>query len=148
MDLPVRSEIKNMARDRLDISESPMEYELNHHLLRIGMRGKKQHPVGKFFIDIAFPKAKVAVEYDGAHHDTTRGYDAARDRYLEEVGWKVIHVNRFDVLSAVAAQIRREVIVRDKKMLLKYVANKIVSFDKLDAKLPYKDDVESDELPF
>lgn len=94
MDLPKRSEVKN--RYRAEVSESPMEWELNFQLLKRGVRGEKQYPIGPFFADIAFPKAMVAVEYDGEIHDNKKEQDLGRDSYFEKNGWRVVRVNRFN----------------------------------------------------
>jgi len=56
-----------------------------------------QHPVGPFRVDIAvvLGPRKLAVEVDGrAHHtgDAAQRRDAARTRYLELDGWKVVRV--------------------------------------------------------
>ena len=48
-----------------------------------------QYPVGRFFVDFANPKAKVAIECDGAAYHTDKAKDAARDAALAELGWVV-----------------------------------------------------------
>lgn len=48
-----------------------------------------QYPVGRVFVDFANPKAKVAIECDGAAFHKDKAKDAARDARLEELGWTV-----------------------------------------------------------
>lgn len=48
-----------------------------------------QYPIGRYFVDFANPKAKVAIECDGAAYHTDWKKDAARDAELEAVGWTV-----------------------------------------------------------
>lgn len=48
-----------------------------------------QYPVGRFFVDFANPKAKVAIECDGAAYHTDKAKDAARDARLAHLGWSV-----------------------------------------------------------
>lgn len=48
-----------------------------------------QYPVGRFFVDFANPKAKVAIECDGAAFHLDKAKDAARDAKLAEMGWRV-----------------------------------------------------------
>jgi very-short-patch-repair endonuclease len=51
-------------------------------------------------IDLAYPKQKVAIEYDGEQHfsDTVqRRRDARKRRILEKLGWKVIVVTKYDM---------------------------------------------------
>lgn len=51
-----------------------------------------QYPVGKFFVDFANPKAKVAIECDGAAFHQDLDKDAERDRQLAELGWTVYRI--------------------------------------------------------
>lgn len=48
-----------------------------------------QYPVGRVFVDFANPKARVAIECDGAAYHTDKAKDAARDAVLAEMGWTV-----------------------------------------------------------
>lgn len=53
-----------------------------------------------FRLDLAWPKHRVAVEYDGEWHEHTeaqRAADRLRRRWLREHGWKVIVVRRGDL---------------------------------------------------
>jgi hypothetical protein len=79
------------------LAESPMETRLRMLLIESGLpRPISQLNVfdsrGSFVarLDLAYERAKVAVEYDGAHHwDQRRGDDRRRDR-LRELGWVVL----------------------------------------------------------
>lgn len=80
-----------------------------------GHRFRRQFSVGPHVLDFYCPRARLAVEVDGAVHDAPgqRAYDAARDEYLAAAGIRVVHVpNRAvfdgpeavrDVLSAALA---------------------------------------------
>lgn len=48
-----------------------------------------QYPVGRFFVDFANPKAKVAIECDGAAYHLDKAKDEARDELLGRMGWVV-----------------------------------------------------------
>lgn len=48
-----------------------------------------QYPVGRFFVDFANPRAKVAIECDGAAYHLDKAKDAARDAVLARMGWTV-----------------------------------------------------------
>ena len=53
--------------------------------------------VQKFRIDLAYPHAKVAIEYNGEEHHTSdedKAADAERRRWLEKDGWVVIVVDK------------------------------------------------------
>ena len=56
-------------------------------------------------LDLAWPHAKLAVEYDGPDHRTITGQnrDAFRDAGLDELGWDVQHVTSAMVLDPAAA---------------------------------------------
>lgn len=64
-------------------------------------------------VDLAYPRARVAVEYHGAQHHETYAADVERVERLRTAGWEVIQVTsalfaRPDVLVArVAAALRR-----------------------------------------
>jgi DNA-binding response OmpR family regulator/very-short-patch-repair endonuclease/transcription elongation factor Elf1 len=51
-----------------------------------------QYSVGHYRLDFAIPTSKVAIELDGHEFHSSkrqRTYDAKRDRYLQEQGWRV-----------------------------------------------------------
>lgn len=52
-----------------------------------------QYPVLDFFVDFANPKAKVAIECDGAAYHTDKEKDAARDMRLRAIGWMVYRIS-------------------------------------------------------
>jgi very-short-patch-repair endonuclease len=56
-------------------------------------------------LDLAWPDALVAVEYDGPEHRTITGQnrDAFRDEGLDALGWEVVHVTSAMVLDPRAA---------------------------------------------
>jgi hypothetical protein len=54
-------------------------------------------PDGEFVarVDLAWPELRLAIEYDGAHHDERRQFraDRARDTRLQLAGWRPIHLD-------------------------------------------------------
>lgn len=52
-----------------------------------------QYPVLDFFVDFANPKAKVAIECDGAAYHFDKAKDAARDKRLTDIGWTVYRIS-------------------------------------------------------
>jgi len=66
-----------------------------------------------FWIDLAHEETKTAIEYDGAVHVSDRRqmeHDAARRRYLEDHGWRLITVTSADMVSnplGIVASVRR-----------------------------------------
>ena len=60
-------------------------------------------------VDLGFPEARLAIEYDGAYHfeDNQIVRDDARIRRLERAGWRVIRLSSVDLrdLDAVVRRI-------------------------------------------
>lgn len=48
------------------------------------------YKVGKRYIDVAFPKEKIAVEYNGALYHKDKAKDMKRAKELTRKGWKVL----------------------------------------------------------
>ena len=73
-----------------------------------GFKFRRQHPFGDYIIDFVCLKAKLAVEVDGGQH--AGDVDAARTRFLERAGFRVLRFWNNDVLrdtEAVAGAIYR-----------------------------------------
>lgn len=51
-----------------------------------------QYPVLNVFVDFANPKAKVAIECDGAAYHTDTAKDQERDQRLSAAGWSVYRI--------------------------------------------------------
>jgi len=66
-----------------------------------------------YILDMAYEKAKLAIEYDGAYHVGNRQQmyqDAARRRALEDQGWRVITITSADMLTdpdGIVASVRK-----------------------------------------
>lgn len=76
---------------------SPLERKVVDLLLKYdGLDFESNYKVGPYFVDIAFPKHKVALEIDGhAFHSSEAqiAKDGLREEYLREVeGWKIERV--------------------------------------------------------
>ncbi len=75
-----------------------------------GIKFRRQHPVGCYVADFFCSKARLIVEVDGAIHgfETRPVRDSARDRYLNDNGYRVMRIGAADILrdaGAVAASI-------------------------------------------
>ena len=84
--------INSTARARrLRREQTPEEKEL-WRLLRAGrfagFKFRRQHPVGRYFLDFYCPAARLSIELDGSQHGSRehREYDQARSRFLQENG--------------------------------------------------------------
>ena len=73
-------------------TESPIEESLYQAFLKFGLEPQCQYPVYPFFIDLAFPEIKLAIEADGKDWHWTqdqRDRDDYRQSQLETQGWRV-----------------------------------------------------------
>jgi very-short-patch-repair endonuclease len=85
-------------------AESPMETRLRLLLIRHGLpvpvsQFEVRRPDGRFIgrLDLAYPKRRVAVEYDGALHWKQRRADDRRRDELRAIGWIVLVFSADDV---------------------------------------------------
>jgi very-short-patch-repair endonuclease len=98
------------------LSDSPMETRIRLVIVFDGLPVPVlQHPVGPYFLDMAYPAIRLAVEYDGqAHRSQQRALrDLTRQAYLSSRGWKILRFTAVQVLRRpweVAAEVRSELI--------------------------------------
>ena len=96
------------------LSQSPMESRMRLVIVFDGLPVPVlQHPVGPFFLDLAYPALRLAIEYDGdAHRTQGRAMrDLDRQAYLSHHNWKVLRFTAAQVLYRpweVAARVRYE----------------------------------------
>ena len=57
---------------------------------RLGVKFRRQHPIGPYIVDFPCCRAKLVVEIDGDMHE--KAYDIRRDRWLESLGWRVMRL--------------------------------------------------------
>ena len=80
----------------------------------MGIKFRRQHPIGRFVVDFYSPEAHLVIELDGPVHEVGREEDAARQRYLEQRHCKgirfendrVLH-NTDDVVAQIVMELRR-----------------------------------------
>jgi very-short-patch-repair endonuclease len=97
-------------------AQSPKESWLRTLLIQAGLpRPQTQIPIhdewGKAiaYLDMGWAELKVAVEYDGDHHRTSRSqysYDVRRSEMLARRGWIVIRVTAEDSPEDVLRRVR------------------------------------------
>jgi very-short-patch-repair endonuclease len=85
----------------LFLTDSPLERML-YYALRDHYNHKivPQYPLGPYWIDLAIPSRKLALECDGkAYHSKAkmREHDRKRDAYMKRVGWKVMRFTYHDL---------------------------------------------------
>jgi hypothetical protein len=81
------------------------------------------HPTRKWRFDLALPKYKIAVEYEGvfsqkSRHTTVSGYTQDCDKYNEgtELGWQIIRVTAGNT-AGLYQRIMRMIHAQDKQQL-------------------------------
>lgn len=79
----------------------------------LGVKFRRQHPIGPFILDFYCPEQRLAVEVDGAVHDADEQaeHDRRRTRWLAGQGIRVIRCTNEEVrdsLDGVLAWIRSE----------------------------------------
>jgi very-short-patch-repair endonuclease len=97
------------------LSGSPMETRIRLAVVRGGLPVPLlQHPVGPYFLDLAYPAIRLAIEYDGRDHlDPARALrDLDRQAYLTGAGWRVLRFRAAEVYRpvVVANRVRRELV--------------------------------------
>ena len=67
----------------------------------LGVKFRRQHPIGPYVADFYSWEAGLVVEVDGEPHFTPAGqeYDEARDAYLSSLGLTVLRFTNHDVMS-------------------------------------------------
>ena len=80
--------------------------------MQLGVKFRKQHPVGNFITDFACLNPKLVVELDGSQHAGQLGYDARREAYLRAQGFVVLRfptnaplLNLAGVLTVIADEL-------------------------------------------
>ncbi len=70
---------------------------------QLGMKFRRQHPIGTLIVDLYCHQAKLIVEIDGEVHDAPDqiARDAARTEWLEERGYRMLRFRNEDVLRDV-----------------------------------------------
>lgn len=101
---------KSLRRNMTD-AEAKLWYFLRAGRLN-GHKFKRQAPIGTYVVDFVAPSLKLIVELDGSQHADQQEYDAARTKYLNECGYRVLRFNDNDALlqtDAVREWILREI---------------------------------------
>ncbi len=76
----------------------------------LGVRFRRQHPIGRYIVDFVCLECRLIVESDGSQHGGS--YDRRRDSFLRSAGYTVMRVWSWDVirdLDGVVTEIAEEV---------------------------------------
>ncbi len=56
----------------------------------MGLKFRRQMPIGRFIVDFACVELKLIIELDGSQHADHKEYDEIRTVFLESKGYRVI----------------------------------------------------------
>lgn len=108
------AQLPEVVRLANPLAESPMETRIRLAIVLDGLPAPVlQHPVGPYWLDMAYPDLHLGVEYDGRDHlDQERALrDLDRQAYLTAAGWRILRFRAAEVLHrarTIAARVRRE----------------------------------------
>ncbi|MGI8824362.1 MAG: endonuclease domain-containing protein [Chloroflexota bacterium] len=81
---------------------------------RLGVKFRRQHPIGPLVVDFCCPELALIIEVDGPVHEQQEARDAARQTLLEDRGYRVLRLTAAAVERDLAAAVERiTVTVRD-----------------------------------
>ncbi|GAB2588064.1 DUF559 domain-containing protein [Ramlibacter solisilvae] len=79
---------------------------------QLGVKFRRQHPLGHYIADFACLSPKMIVELDGSQHADALAYDARRDAFFREQGFAILRfatdaplTNIEGVLTAIVEQL-------------------------------------------
>lgn len=95
-------EVREKANKMLNNSKKHKSSKQQEYILKV-CGGKLNYPVGRYSLDIAFPKDKIYIEFDGSGHDLpVRMGNMTKERFLEkektrsnvlyQKGWKELRI--------------------------------------------------------
>ena len=101
-----RDRARRLRKENTDAEQVLWSHLRNHAM---GVKFRRQHPIGNFVVDFISLEAKLVVEIDGGQHDedANRLADAERTRYLAERGYTVVRFWNNDVLRDIDAVLTR-----------------------------------------
>ena len=69
----------------------------------LGLKFRRQHPIGPYVVDFCCLSARLVVEIDGIAHDMGNrpARDEERDRFIKENGFRMIRISAMRVLADV-----------------------------------------------
>lgn len=76
-----------------------------------GYRFRRQVPIGSYIADFVSLEAKLVIELDGGQHQEKRAYDERRDRFIKNLGYRILRfwdTQIFKEIDAVLETIMRE----------------------------------------
>lgn len=91
---------KNFSRQlRSEMTDAEQNLWQRLRMRQLGVKFRRQHPVGKYILDFACVNVKLAIELDGGQHGEMQIQDNFRTVWLEAQGWEVVRFWNNEVLQ-------------------------------------------------
>ena len=74
---------------------------------KTGFAFRRQLVIANFIVDFAATKVRLVVELDGDYHQGRQRRDAARDRALAALGWRMLRIAENDVFADLEGVVAR-----------------------------------------
>ncbi len=87
-------------------AEKRLWYHLRAHRF-MGLKFKRQKPLGPYIVDFVCMKHAVIIEVDGGQHNERQDYDERRTRWFVRKGFTVLRFWNHDVLNRTMAVLER-----------------------------------------
>ena len=96
---------KNATENRLKMTQAEtILWEVVKNR-KLGIKFRRQHPIGKFIADFYCHKVKLVIELDGEYHDDIdqKNYDLERTKEFERLGLNIIRFTNDMVINKLEA---------------------------------------------
>ena len=94
---PLLANAKSMRSHQTE-AESKLWYHLRAHRF-MGLKFKRQKPVGRYIADFVCWEHRLIVELDGGQHAEEAAYDRQRDAWLRSQGYTVLRFWNHEVMG-------------------------------------------------
>ncbi|MEJ7687413.1 MAG: DUF559 domain-containing protein [Variovorax sp.] len=81
---------KNARVLRREMTDSERKLWSGLRMEQLGLKFRRQHPLGNYVADFACLEPKLIVELDGSQHQSQEAYDARRDGFFCAQGFDVL----------------------------------------------------------
>lgn len=102
---------RTLRHDQTDAERAIWRQLRNRHLL--GLKFRRQHPIGRFIVDFVCVEQMLVVELDGGQHVDLAARDGSRTQWLRSEGYTVLRFWNDDVLTAMDRVLEQIVAVLD-----------------------------------
>lgn len=98
-----RRELRNQATDEENILWSELRNS------KLGYKFRRQHSFGGYILDFYCAQRRLIIEIDGGIHDSipNKEYDKLRDKYFEELDYKVLRFKNSEVKKSLDKVIKK-----------------------------------------